>query len=222
MATLTQGQIQALAVTAGLPNAALMAAIAMAESSGRTDVVNSMGMVGLWQISPAHLSEHPTWTPAWLKNPLNNATAAKTVLQAQGLGAWEAYTNGAYLKYFKGTVPATGDAPQGIGDIIVGGIAGIDGVVSSVVSNPVSAVTDTASGIADGAKGIATGAEALAHVVTAGADWVSKASNWVRIGYVLGGALLVIVGLATIADKPMLETTKAFLGSGAVKKLVKK
>lgn len=204
MATLTQGQIQAVAVAAGLPNAALMAAIAMAESSGRTDIVNSIGCVGLWQINqPVHISSHRTWTVAWLKNPLNNATAAKSLLNVQGLSAWQAYTNGAYLKYYKGTVPATPNAPQGASDIIMA---------------PINIVTSAA----DSALGAATGINRVAQVLSSAGNWISQASNWVRIGYVIGGIVLAVVGLATIADKPVLDTGKALINSGVVKKVIKK
>lgn len=204
MATLTQGQIQAVAVAAGLPNAALMAAIAMAESGGRTDVVNSIGCVSLWQINqPVHIKAHPTWTVPWLKNPLNNATAAKVVLKEQGLSAWQAYTNGAYLKYYKGTVPATPNAPQGIGSIITAPIG-------------------VATGVVDSALGAATGINRVAQVLSSAGNWISQASNWVRIGYVIGGIVLAVVGLATIADKPVLDTGKALINSGVVKKVIKK
>ena len=54
MATLTYDQLVQVARAGGLPgDADMWAAVAMAESSGRTDVVNSIGCVGLWQINVA-------------------------------------------------------------------------------------------------------------------------------------------------------------------------
>jgi hypothetical protein len=94
MATLTYQQIVQVARTGGLPgDPEVWAAIAMAESSGRTDIVNEIGCVGLWQVNqPVWVKLHPTWTVAWLKNPVNNAKAAAYVYRAQGFSAWQAYT----------------------------------------------------------------------------------------------------------------------------------
>jgi TP901 family phage tail tape measure protein len=68
----------------------LMAAIALAESGGDPSVVNSIGATGLWQIHPGG---------AKYKDPLTNARTAVAKLHTQGLGAWEAYTNGSYRQF---------------------------------------------------------------------------------------------------------------------------
>lgn len=176
MATLTQGQIYTIALTAGLENPKLMAAIAMAESSGRTDVVNSIGCVGLWQINqPVHAKAHPTWTVAWLKNPVNNALAAKVIYKSQGLAAWEAYTNGAYKKYAGGDVP--GEPVDG------GGGASTQG----------SFVSDVPL--------IGDALDAGEAVVKAGA-WIANPDNWARVLYVVAGGALVIAGLALTVRVP--------------------
>src|SRR3954447_16304819 len=100
MPTLSMDQIALHAQSAGLPNSqvAVATAVAMAESSGNSDVVNSIGCVGLWQINqPVHVKTHPLWTREWLKNPANNARA---MVELSGHGIywrpWEAYTNGNY------------------------------------------------------------------------------------------------------------------------------
>src|ERR1044071_8543890 len=109
MATLTTAQMETYAALAGLPNPPLWAAIGRAESGGRTDVVNSIGCVGWLQINqPVHVKSHPTWTQAWLKDPANNARAAQEIYDAQGLGAWETYPNGAYKAYYNGPDPGAG------------------------------------------------------------------------------------------------------------------
>lgn len=216
MTILTQGQIQALAVTAGLPDPSLMAAIAMAESSGDTAVVNSIGCVGLWQINqPVHVKDHPNWTVAYLKNPLNNALAAKTTLAAQGLGAWEAYTNGAYLKYYNKQAAASPDAPQGIGS----DITGIYGKAADSVGNLLGDAANATGlgGISDAASGAVSAAETVTNYLGALGQWISKASNWVRVGYVIGGAILVAVGLYATAGEETMNFGKKVADSPAGK-----
>lgn len=79
-----------------------MAAIALAESSGRMDAQDddSNGTVdlGLWQINSIH-----GYDPNQLVNNANyNTKAAIAVLNSQGLGAWSTYNSGAYKKYLPG------------------------------------------------------------------------------------------------------------------------
>jgi hypothetical protein len=197
MATLTQSQVYTIAIVSGLPNPKVMAAVAMAESSGRTDVVNSIGCVGLWQINqPVHVKSHPTWTKEWLKNPLNNATAAKAIYKSQGLRAWEAYTNGAYAKYLGNTVKQEASSvseveqatwwdpldilPHGDDPGLVGGVTGID----------LSAL----SGIAEGTLGLAESAQKTAF-------WLAQPHNWLRIAYVSIGGFVAIAAVVSIASK---------------------
>ena len=185
MAILTQSQVYSIALAAGLPNPKLMAAIAMAESSGRTDVVNSIGAVGLWQINqPVHVKSHPTWTVAYLKNPMNNALAAKVILNSQGLRAWEAYTNGAYKRYYSSTVTqADVDIdnfidPYGFGDA--------EGFGS-----------DLLSGLDAAKQGL--------EVTVKTAAWIANPKNWIRIAYVTGGVLVVLVGLNMVSRNAILD-----------------
>lgn len=70
----------------------LMAAIALAESGGNPSIVNSIGATGLWQIHPGG---------SQYLNPLTNARTAVMKLRTQGLGAWEAYTNGNYRQFLQ-------------------------------------------------------------------------------------------------------------------------
>lgn len=70
----------------------LMAAIALAESGGNSQIVNSIGATGLWQIHPGG---------SQYLDPLTNAKTAVYKLATQGLGAWEAYTNGNYRQFLK-------------------------------------------------------------------------------------------------------------------------
>lgn len=91
-------------------DAAVMAAIAAAESSGRTSAHNpntSTGddSYGLWQINmlgklgPQRKAEFGISRNEELFDPKINAAAAKKVYDQQGFEAWSVYKNGAYRKY---------------------------------------------------------------------------------------------------------------------------
>lgn len=180
MATLTQSQVYAIAVSTGLPQPKLMTAIAMAESSGRTNVVNPIGCVGLWQINqPEHVKDHPSWSKAWLSNPVNNARAAKVIYQAQGLEAWQSYTDGRFKQYMDSTA-------QGVGDIDpldpFGLIKGNQG------SDAVDLAGNAAGGLGD-----------IASFAAKAGNWISNPRNWLRIVYVMGGVALVVVGVSSLA-----------------------
>lgn len=126
-------QLEMLARQAHMSNPHLMAAIGMAESGGDPTVTNSIGARGLWQIIPSTASAYGL-NYGRLTNPAYNAFGAAKVLSGQGLGAWEAYTNGAYQQYMAtggrvgktpgfagwfgsgGSVTAHGPTLLGIGD----------------------------------------------------------------------------------------------------------
>lgn len=227
MPTLTQPQIAQVARAAGLPgDPDVWAAVAMAESSGRTDVVNSIGCVGLWQINqPVHIKRHPQWTVAWLQNPVNNAKAAKEIYRSQGWNAWEAYTgpdgrgsDGPWRQFYKkgsgGSVPAGwwDDFKDGFGDGFDTGPGPEDLFDGGTGNDP-----DVMGNLGD----IATGVGAIAEAVQKTAVWLGNSKNWVRIGYAAGGALLVGMGLAIVA-RPILAGTPAARVAKAAKSTVTK
>lgn len=93
MSEFSQSELQNLWIQAGGdPGVApLMSAIAMAESGGSSGAKNpSSGACGIWQIFPPEIG---------CENPFNNAQMAVRKYNTQGLGAWEAYTNGAYQSF---------------------------------------------------------------------------------------------------------------------------
>ncbi len=211
MPTLSLAQMSAYARSAGFtPNqAATMAAIGMAESSGRTWIVNSTGHVGIWQISPEHRAEHPTWTESWLKNPANNARAAKTVYNKQGYQAWEAFTKGRSDKYIKEarkvTPGATDEVFSGRGERPLDSIIGED--ASDALSHGLEdAVIDPLSGI-------------TSFAAKAG-NWLSNPTNWLRIGYAVIGGLMAVGGLVIVA-KPVLGPVASATPLGRVAKLAR-
>lgn len=229
MPTLTYQQIVQVARTGGLPgDPEVWAAIAMAESSGRTDVINSLGCVGLWQINqPAHIGSHPTWTVQWLQNPVNNAKAAAVVYREQGFSAWEAYTgpsghgsSGPWRQYYQkssshSAQPAGwwNDFWDGFGKGFDFGPGPEDLVDGGTQNDPSLGDVGNLTGINDVARGIGTIAEAVQKT----AVWLGNAQNWVRIGYVLGGGILVAMGLTVVA-RPVLTGTP---GGQAVMKAAK-
>jgi len=103
-------QLQALAASVGFPDAALAAAVAMAESGGNPNAVGDLSLgrsIGLWQIN---LAAHPQYDEAGLMDPTTNADAAYTISQAgQNWNPWTTYRTGAYLKYY---TPSAASAPR--------------------------------------------------------------------------------------------------------------
>jgi hypothetical protein len=83
--------------------APIMAAIALAESSGNPAASGPGGSWGLWQVQP---QDWPQFTPT--DDPVTQASIANQILAQQGLGAWSTYTDGAYQQYYSpGTNPAS-------------------------------------------------------------------------------------------------------------------
>lgn len=111
MSTLTYAQLEGLWITNGGSKAVapLAAAIAMAESSGRTDATSANpdgGVnVGLWQLDTK--GKGAGHTVADLKDPATNAAVA---VQGSNDGtdwsAWETFVTGAYKRFMNaGTTP---------------------------------------------------------------------------------------------------------------------
>jgi hypothetical protein len=215
VSTLSQTSIKLYAAAAGFTNPSLMSAIAMAESSGSTTVVNSIGCVGLWQINqPVWVKSHPTWTKAWLQDPAHNAAAAKVIYDSQGLNAWEAYTNGAYSKYYNGSTPLT--AQQA-------------GLVSTLTGGTQDLVGQAVNSGIPGAD-IASEAESAVTAVWGAGKWISTPYNWLRIAFVLGGGIITVVAINMAIEGTLLgkltsggasdAVTNVIPGGGLVKKAI--
>lgn len=112
MTVLSQSQIAGYAQSAGLSgnSVTIASAIAMAESGGRTDVVNPGSAtdpeysVGLWQIN---LRSHPQYTQSAMSDPTKNA-AAMFAISAGGTNwlPWGTYTNGDYKQFLGNITPS--------------------------------------------------------------------------------------------------------------------
>jgi hypothetical protein len=199
MATLTTMEMVFAATSAGLPQPWLMADIGQAESSGSTDVVNSIGCVGWLQINqPVQVKDHPKWTVAWLKDPFNNAVAAKVLWDADikkggdGTGPWVSSKSkwGSKKNYkdYKAGKSVTGSP-----------LLNSINSVGDAVTAPLDAATSAVNTLGDGIATLAKGEVAVAK-------WLSNPSNWLRIGYVVGGLAIVAVVSVDLAKGSLDKT----------------
>jgi tape measure domain-containing protein len=114
------GNLVALARSAGFrgQDAAVMAAIAMAESGGRSSAYNGNAATGdksygLWQINmlggmgPQRRRAFGIGNNEALFDPATNANAARQVFGSQGFGAWSVYRSGAYKDYLPAAMAAS-------------------------------------------------------------------------------------------------------------------
>ena len=112
----SKSQLVQLYERVGMPNPNLMAAIALAESSGVPNAFGPPSGRGHLQI------EWKVWADTMRKagltnpdDPWQNAQMAKIVLGRQGLGAWVAYNRGRHLPYMQS---------GGMAGMAAGGLAG--------------------------------------------------------------------------------------------------
>jgi hypothetical protein len=203
MSNLTYAQLEGLWMTTAAGTtygtktwAALMAAIAEAESGGNPDATNpndnngTQTSWGLWQIS---LGNHNPPSPSWA-DPATNAQLALGKLQSQGLAAWGTYTSGAYKAYINGSTTPDANVPGNAGAVATEtsasstsdclyGLPGIPGT---------SWITDlTGSGGNVGQVCILTRSEARGWI---GAGLMAFGSFWMLEGI---GLALAAVGLQT-------------------------
>jgi tape measure domain-containing protein len=121
---LNAGQLKALALAAGFNDrdASIMAAIAMAESGGRSNEHNNNAATGdnsygLWQVNmlgrmgPERRRSFGIGSNEALFDPAVNASAARKVFESQGFGAWSVFKSGAYKQFLPQAMRA-GAAPM--------------------------------------------------------------------------------------------------------------
>ena len=117
--TVPQPELETLAVKGGFSEkeAKIMAAIAMAESSGKSDALNDNletgdDSYGLWQINMIDKPDYKLGEErrgklglsdnSELYDPLVNVRAARLIFEEQGFNAWSVYKSGAYKRFLKG------------------------------------------------------------------------------------------------------------------------
>lgn len=121
---LSVGQLKSLAMAAGFNDrdASIMAAIAMAESGGRSAAHNNNAATGdnsygLWQVNmlgrmgPERRRSFGIGSNEALFDPAVNASAARKVFESQGFGAWSVFKSGAYRQYLPAAMRAQVGAP---------------------------------------------------------------------------------------------------------------
>lgn len=121
---LSVGQLKSLAMAAGFNDrdASIMAAIAMAESGGRSGAHNNNAATGdnsygLWQVNmlgrmgPERRRQFGIGSNEALFDPAVNASAARKVFESQGFGAWSVFKSGAYKQFLPGAMRAQAGAP---------------------------------------------------------------------------------------------------------------
>ena len=200
--SLSYGELESYWIQAGGDStiAPLMAAIALAESSGNQDATNPTDnggrqtSWGLWQISTG---DHSAPAPNW-NDPLENARLAVQKYKSQGLGAWGTYTSGAYRQYLQGSVSPT-PAPGGGGDPGAGDVqAGVSGFLSGLglpftdsVGSLLTVPKEIIAWFGDTDQMVAKAYQAFLLFF--------MPSTWIRIGAGLAGVLFLIFGLVLLA-----------------------
>lgn len=195
---LSQNQIYALAVAAGLPDARAKtaAAIAMAESGGDPNSHNATppdDSYGLWQINmlgslgPARRAVYRLKSNSDLYDPATNARVMSAISkQGQDFTPWTTYTSGAYQKFLGGVTDTSS------------GNSGGTGVIGTII---------------DDVKSVATLEFRISDALVKTAKWVTTEKNWLRVGYVLVGGIAIIAGLVSVVQ----STTAGQTGTRAVK-----
>lgn len=192
-------------------------AIALAESSGRVKVVNSIGCcVGLFQIN---VKAHTQYKTAQMQDPQQNANAAWAISnEGRNWKPWEAFTNGSYLMYIptaKAGVTALLKRNPGLG------IPDKPGSWNPFDNDP-----NTDNPLPDTLEGGVETATEIAQFPAKVLAWISDRNNIFRIVKVGMGVALAIVGVSIIARPyaaQVVNTTGKVVGAGKiVGKAVKK
>jgi hypothetical protein len=202
---MTQSEIYSLALAGGLSSdrARTAAAIAMAESGGNPNAHNPIppdNSYGLWQINmlgklgPARRQAYGLKSNDELYNPAVNVKAMLDISsQGSNWRPWSTYTNGSYRTYLARAVENKNADPSwvskaakvvglanlsavfpGLGLLSLGQAAGVD------LPNPLS-----------GVDAVGNAAQDTAHFIGKSATWVSNPRNWIRVGYVVGGGIVI-------------------------------
>lgn len=133
--TLSTEQLVSIAKQAGFnqQNAVIAAAVAKAESGGRSGVVNDNPgtgdlSYGLWQINmigrlgPARLKQFGISSNEQLKDPLTNARAAFILSGGSNFNPWSVYRSGKYRSFLPEAQKAANVSPGTIQQVPVGNI----------------------------------------------------------------------------------------------------
>lgn len=217
--TLSAACIAGYAYAAGFgrdqPTLERAVAVALAESSGRTQVINSIGCcVGLWQIN---VKAHTQYKTAQMQDPQQNANAAWAISNnGANWSPWEAFTTGAYLMY----IPA---AKLGVAELKRRN-PGLNLPAKRGTNNPFDFNPDTDNPLPDQLEGGVETANELAQYPAKVTAWLSDRNNMFRIVKVGVGIAAGLIGLSILTrpyTQKIVETTAKVAGvtkGGGLKK----
>lgn len=208
MTILTAEQVAGIVTAQPPPSGTTVAEwvqVAMDESSFDTDALSPTGCCrGLWQINvSAHRAKIPEASVSIanghqaMKSPLRNWYVARQVYTEAG--SWRPWSAVRGAKPVVSTTARNAAARPdfsiaraggGVDPTNTGGAAspeqGVEGLsILDAVRSPLDAVMD--------------GLRALLEIVNRVGAWVSDPHNWTRVGFVLGGGLLVVAAGAAVA-----------------------
>lgn len=135
-------------------DAAIMAAIAMAESGGRSGAHNNNAATGdnsygLWQINmlggmgPERRRQFGIGSNEDLFDPATNANAAKAVFGSQGFGAWSVFRSGAYKQYLPAAQAAAAAEAVAAPAVATAAPGSFSGEAASLIGNLTGSVDKT-------------------------------------------------------------------------------
>jgi hypothetical protein len=202
--TLSVPELYALARRAGLSpaNAVTAAAIAMAESGGRTWVTspNPDGgtNVGPWQLDTPG-GGGAGYTVAELQNPWTNAQAmAKASDDGTNWSTWETYADGSYGAYVTSATSAASSESSGGGSWIDQQLHDIEAPFEAIGGGASKAASSAASTVLSLPGDVSDFFDDAKKFADA-AMWLIKPANWLRILSGVAGFALLIAGLIFLA-----------------------
>jgi hypothetical protein len=205
MGVITQAYAKQLLLNLGMSprNALIGSAIMMAESSGKTDARNGNNPNGgidrgPWQINSRW---HPEVTDTVADTPELAAVEVDRISK-HGLDwtQWSTFTNGAYKRFM-------GANPDGAGIVVPD--KDLEGNMDPVTRATVGA-----------GKAVAG---AIDKVVPDNPLAIFSIKNFIRVGYILGGFTLMIVGIGVLAKDTVvagaIDSATGGMGSKAIKSM---
>ncbi len=203
MAKLGMPEIAKLAHNAGIKKFEALRdaiAIAMAESSGRTDARNTNPTIinaewgpaiGLWQIHSRKPEEGKGTSrdASRLTDPAFNAASMFQISNGgTNWGPWQGYRSAQYFLALPQAASAA-RAELGTGDVVDDALNGAPGAIQGAV---------------DATQGVATGIADIAAGVKGVTAWIGDRNNIMRVAKVAAGVALLVGGLFIFA-RPVAE-----------------
>ncbi len=198
MAILLPNQIAKYAYQAGLRNQGDLTkavAIAMGESGGNTNAIGDVSLqngtwgpsVGLWQVRSlkAEKGKGTSRDENKLKDPTFNAQSMYSISGGgKNWTPWTVYNQGIYLIHMPIATAAVAAYMAGEG------------------------ISQSVDDVAESAESAADMASAVPEALDATYGWVSNRKNWIRVAQVMIGGVIIVAGVAYIAQGSVGGVTK--------------